>query len=294
MGLLHLEYTACCQRQTPDSDLLKGALSNLLAIRAQINISCCVTHECAIAISGYDISNSTPGSLSETERVAGASSALEKCSFLKYKDRGSIPRTHVEKLGMMVHICSSSTGEVEAGEGPWGHTSSQPTLLGGCAWRLKPKVVCPLVSTRMNTCVDEHTHNTRKGLDTVRTFCNQARIHLFPKVHAYLTGCMFRILLTERNEQIPYWTNPLLVEQIPHWSQINKIPYWFWIHRDLISRVASGPILKLWVGAPGSIEVDRQAERTEKGGKRKRQNPGWHGGDTAGPEIKYMRVRQAQ
>lgn len=120
MGLLHLEYTACCHRQTPDLDLLKGALSNLPAIRAQINISCCVTRECAIAISGYDISNSTPGSLSETERVAGASSALEKCSFLKYKDLGSIPRTHVEKLGMMVHICSSSTGEVEAGEGPWG------------------------------------------------------------------------------------------------------------------------------------------------------------------------------
>lgn len=197
---------------------------------------------------------------------------------------------------MAVHICNSSTGEAEASEGPWGHTSSQPILLGGCCLTTDAQG-CPLDSTCMHTCVDEHTHNMRKDLDPTgedRVFCNQARIQLFPKVHVYLTGCMFWILLTERNEQIPYWTNPLLVEQIPHWFQINKIPYWFWIHTDLINRVASGPILKLWLGAPGSIEVDRQAERTEGWSKKKRENPGWHGGDTAGPEIKYMRVRQAQ
>lgn len=131
-GALAFRIHACCHRQTPDSDLLKGALSNLPAIRAQINISCCVTRECAIAMSGCDLSNSTPGSLSETQRVAEASSALEECSSLKHKDLGSIPRTHGEKLGMMVHICRSSTGEVEAGEGPWGHTSSQSTLPGSC------------------------------------------------------------------------------------------------------------------------------------------------------------------
>lgn len=199
-------------------------------------------------------------------------------------------------MGMLLHAYNWSTGEVAASKDPWGIPASQPSLLSGCCLKNDAQGYLP-APTCMYACVDKHIHNMRKDLDPIgeesQNILQSGQNSTSFKATGRFDG-LHVLNLARRKKRTPSllnkslidWTNFLLIPN-------EQIPYWFWIHRNLINRVTSGPILKLWVGAPSSIEVGSQTERTEIQGKRKRQITGWHGGDTVGPEIKCMGVRQA-
>lgn len=179
----------------------------------------------------------------------------------------------------MVHICRSSTGEVEAGEGPWGHTSSQSTLPGSCGLKTEAQgCLSSGLHTHAYMCGRAHTQH-EKGFRS--NWRRQSEHSATREEFTYFQRCVLIWLVAcsescsqKEMSKFPYWTNPLLVEQIPHWSQINKTPYWFWIHRDLISRVASGPILKLWVRAPGQYRSG-QASREDRERGQKEETESW-------------------